>query len=49
MICLKQVKTGEKVETGVHWGGGSIEQYQTNIVYNDEPLKLKTVVSYGII
>ena len=44
MICLKQAvtgETGEKGEPGVHWGGGGIEQYQTNIVCEDEPLKLK--------
>ena len=44
MICLKQVKTGE---TGVHCTEGGIEQYQTKILYYDEPLKLKTVVTYG--
>ena len=40
-------KTGEKGETGVHWYGGGIVQYQINIVRDDEPLKLKTVVTYG--
>ena len=37
-----QVKTGEKGETGVHLGGTDVEQQQMNVVYQYDPLKLKT-------
>ena len=40
MICITQVMTGEKE---LHKGSRGITHYQTNIVYDNEPLKLKTV------
>ena len=34
--------TGEK---GVHWGGTDVEHYQINVVYQYDPLKLKTEIT----
>ena len=35
-----------KGETGAHFGGRGIAQYKITVVCDDEPLKLKTVVTY---
>ena len=38
------VKNRCKGETGVHWGGTDVENYQINVVYQYHPLKLKTEI-----
>ena len=35
-----------KGETGAHFGRRDIAQYKISVVCDDEPLKLKTVVTY---
>ena len=45
MICLKQVVTDENRWKRWNRGRADLDHYQTNIVSQDEPLKLKNMIT----